>query len=316
MGDSMKLALNKNLFHDIIRASSQYLKIREEFIEKDYWITDTLCQLSNTKFSNNVVFKGGTSLTKAHKLINRFSEDIDLAIIHDSSRTANQVKSLIRNIEKAITVNLTEGEFELNSKGSRFRKTYYRYDSLYPQFSDTLVIEINSFANPFPYKELEISSFIYDFLIYKNESKIIQDYELFPVTLNVLSIKQTMLEKLVSLFRTSFEQDLLNNISRKIRHFYDLYYLFNSIEGKDLIESDDFKLSLDKLWKHDKTLFDEPLGWKDFSYEDSPLFRNFDIIWNKIAKVYKSEISALAFAEIPSGESISKSFHYIFENLS
>ena len=185
----------------------------------------------NTKFSNNAVFKGGTSLTKAHKLINRFSEDIDLAIIHDSSRTANQVKSLIRNIEKAITVNLTEGEFELNSKGSRFRKTYYRYDSLYPQFSDTLVIEINSFANPFPYKELEISSFIYDFLIYKNESKIIQDYELFPVTLNVLSIKQTMLEKLVSLFRTSFEQDLLNNISRKIHHFYDLYYLFNSIEG-------------------------------------------------------------------------------------
>jgi hypothetical protein len=125
-----------------------------------------------------------------------------------------------------------------------------------------------------------------------------------------------MLEKLVSLFRTSFEQDLLNNISRKIRHFYDLYYLFNSIEGKDLIENGDFRSSLDKLWRQDKTLFDKPLGWKDSSYEDSPLFRNFDTIWNKIAKVYKSEISALAFAEIPSEESIYKSFHYVFESLS
>jgi predicted nucleotidyltransferase component of viral defense system len=169
----MKLALNKQLFHDSIRASSQDLKIREEFIEKDYWITNTLFKLSHSNFSTNVVFKGGTSLTKAHKLINRFSEDIDLAIIHDASRTANQVKNLIRNIEKSITVDLQNGESELNSKGSRFRKTYYKYPSFYPNSSSNLIIEINSFANPFPYVQLEITSFIYDFLFQKNEFELI-----------------------------------------------------------------------------------------------------------------------------------------------
>lgn len=311
----MKLALNKQLFHDTIRTSSQDLKIREEFIEKDYWITNTLFKLSHSNFSTNVVFKGGTSLTKAHKLINRFSEDIDLAIIHDASRTANQVKNLIRDIEKSITVDLQNGESELNSKGSRFRKTYYRYPSFYSNSSNNLIIEINSFANPFPYVQLEITSFIYDFLFQKNEFELIHEYNLTPVFLNVLSIEQTILEKLVSLFRTSFEQDLLNNISRKIRHFYDLYCLITSPKGKAFTSSNKFKALLDKLWEHDKTLFDEPTGWQEFSYKDSPLVKDFDKIWSKMAKVYKTEISALAFTEIPSAENVSEVFKNIFHSL-
>jgi hypothetical protein len=49
-------------------------------IEKDWWVTMTLRALFACECSNHIVFKGGTSLSKAWNLIERFSEDIDIAI--------------------------------------------------------------------------------------------------------------------------------------------------------------------------------------------------------------------------------------------
>ena len=69
---------------------SDKLKVLEEIktrtgyelfiIEKDWWIVQTLRFVSQMNIAEHLVFKGGTSLSKAWKLINRFSEDIDLAI--------------------------------------------------------------------------------------------------------------------------------------------------------------------------------------------------------------------------------------------
>ncbi|PLX05408.1 MAG: nucleotidyl transferase AbiEii/AbiGii toxin family protein, partial [Marinilabiliales bacterium] len=49
-------------------------------IEKDWWVVQTLAIIFDLKIGQNLVFKGGTSLSKAWNLIERFSEDIDLAI--------------------------------------------------------------------------------------------------------------------------------------------------------------------------------------------------------------------------------------------
>lgn len=49
-------------------------------VEKDWWVVQTLSLLFETTLKDHLVFKGGTSLSKAWKLIERFSEDIDLAI--------------------------------------------------------------------------------------------------------------------------------------------------------------------------------------------------------------------------------------------
>jgi len=52
-------------------------------IEKDYWVTEVLrgAAAASRNSACSVVFKGGTSLSKAHHLIQRFSEDIDLIAI-------------------------------------------------------------------------------------------------------------------------------------------------------------------------------------------------------------------------------------------
>ena len=49
-------------------------------IEKDWWVTLALKALFSGSYAAHLVFKGGTSLSKCWKLIDRFSEDIDLAI--------------------------------------------------------------------------------------------------------------------------------------------------------------------------------------------------------------------------------------------
>ena len=123
----MKLHEVQDLFKEIVEAASHHFGIREVFIEKDYWVTYVLKNLSLSKYADKVVFKGGTSLSKGHKLINRFSDDVDVAVIITPGTTGNQMKSFIRTVEKEISCDLEEIIVEsITSKGSRFRKAVYK----------------------------------------------------------------------------------------------------------------------------------------------------------------------------------------------
>lgn len=66
---------------DILQEAASRLDVREIIIEKDFWVCWTLKRLfSNPALSPYLTFKGGTSLSKAYGIIERFSEDIDLTI--------------------------------------------------------------------------------------------------------------------------------------------------------------------------------------------------------------------------------------------
>ena len=60
-------------FRDAVLATAQHMKIPDVFVEKDYWVTFVLYRLARHPSSNKIVFKGGTSLSKAYNLIERFS---------------------------------------------------------------------------------------------------------------------------------------------------------------------------------------------------------------------------------------------------
>ena len=81
MANILILHLEQDIFKDAIIATAQHFGIREVYIEKDYWVTWILKNLAQSAFKNETIFKGGTSLSKAFGCIDRFSEDIDLAII-------------------------------------------------------------------------------------------------------------------------------------------------------------------------------------------------------------------------------------------
>ena len=81
----MNLHLDKNNFEGAIVAAAEYFEIPEIFIEKDYWVTYALHQLFHSDLKDLIVFKGGTSLSKCYNLIQRFSEDIDMVIVKNST---------------------------------------------------------------------------------------------------------------------------------------------------------------------------------------------------------------------------------------
>lgn len=306
----MNLHHDTGIFSEAVRASSQHFNIREEFIEKDYWISLVLKRIAQSKHFNAVVFKGGTSLSKGFGLIDRFSEDVDLAVIDTKNKTGNQIKTIIRSLEKESTKELSESVTKgITSKGSRFRKSVYLYPGINPKNSNNkLIVEINSFANPFPHQLQTIKSMIYDFLEESSNLEFIQKYELEPFKLNLLNKEQTLVEKMVSLIRFSFDKSPVDSISSKIRHFYDLHFLLKDEECSTYIHSDEFSKQFNTILEHDKKIFDVPRGWQEKELKESPLIKDFDSIWDKLKNIYKFELSALAYKQIPDEKSIRRSF--------
>ncbi len=68
--------------------------ITAKAIEKDWWVTLILKALFESPYAKFFIFKGGTSLSKGWKLIERFSEDVDIAIISDMLKQAMKSKLL------------------------------------------------------------------------------------------------------------------------------------------------------------------------------------------------------------------------------
>ena len=73
--------MNPNTRAELFAETAARRNVAEAIIEKDFWVCWVLKQLfSNETFENRLLFKGGTSLSKIFHAINRFSEDIDLAV--------------------------------------------------------------------------------------------------------------------------------------------------------------------------------------------------------------------------------------------
>lgn len=64
----------------MVQKVAELMHIDEAAAEKDWWVTAVLFALFKTKVAKYLLFKGGTSLSKGWNIINRFSEDIDLAL--------------------------------------------------------------------------------------------------------------------------------------------------------------------------------------------------------------------------------------------
>lgn len=310
----MNLHEDNILFRQIIENAAKQLNIQLPYIEKDYWITRSLQRMAQNANTEKVVFKGGTSLAKAYRLTNRFSEDIDIAVIDADSFSGNQLKMLIKRLAKDMAEGLEENVVPgITSKGSRFYKAIY----LYPQQTNLafsvvntgqLLIEINTYANPYPYIKQEITSFVATYLAEINRNDLIEKYGLEPFSLNVLDKRRTIIEKLVSLFRFSFSENPQIALSAKIRHFYDLYCLANDSECAAYIQTANFRTDFSELLEHDKLEFDTPAGWKEKELTQSPLVTEFPALWISLRDTYLSELPKLAFVPIPSEKEVSEEF--------
>lgn len=279
-------------FKDAILATAQFMNIPDVFIEKDYWLTFILYRLSNHPNSEKIVFKGGTSLSKAYHLIERFSEDIDLALTKIEGINSSQIKKLINKTAKDLTVTPFKeiDNDKRMSKGSRFRRTAYQYPrlSLAGEFhaaSSDLLLEINSFTDPSPILRKKIQSYIGTFFSEKSHDSL-SLFKLDSFEIQVLGLERTYAEKLLGMIRHSYLGS--QNVREKIRHLYDLARL------EDCTEIQVFKSNLPQFKKvvravkeTDQASSEFSGQWLDAPLHSAPLFTDPDIK-NTMREAYQS----------------------------
>ena len=305
----MTLHEDRTLFGEAIEAAAQHLKLRPVFIEKDYWVTYVLRNLGLSAFANTVIFKGGTSLSKAYQCIDRFSEDIDLAILSPNEYTGNQLKNLLKEVTETISKGLhIIEEHPAEKKMGRMRATVYAYEKVtdnsdFGVVKDYVLIEINCFADPVPFNAVPISSYIARFFAQTQNDQLIEQYGLTPVTINTLSLERTFFEKALSLNRLSYEGKVA--LQEKIRHFYDLHQLFHytSLAGR-LLDPAHFPILLNIL-KNDWDNKAMHGSWQGKRLQDSPLFSQLEAQWKDLSPAYQTGLADLVWTgDLPSPESV------------
>lgn len=318
---------DKKMFNDVLIAAAQPMSeggigINLVMLEKDYWLTRALQLLAESQFVEQAVFKGGTSLSKACGVGYRFSEDIDIAITSDPSRSDNQTKNLIGDIDKVMSMGLEEVGMPDTRKFSKYRKVFYHYPTidnaqrLGAMKSGLIQLEVVSFSNPYPYRKRKVSCLLRNFLLMRGREDLAEQYGLTEFEVNVLDLERTATEKLVSLIRHSLGNDYLGGLRSKMRHFYDLHYLLQNESCKAYLESEAFVADFRHLFAEDQARFDEPEGWQSRTVADSTLLRDFDAVWAYLSPLYESELVGLVFQPtIPDAADVAASFKTVAEML-
>lgn len=223
----MKLHEFQTEFKDLITIVANKMHLPESAIERDYYIVMLLKNLADSEYAEKCVFKGGTSLSKCYPgSIERFSEDIDLTFlgIDESDKVCDKA---IKRIEKIMTVGADTEKIDAERSN--------RSKSMYVWFGDKanrIKLEIGSSVRPDPYSKKTMKTYIQEFLEEVGATDDIQKFELEAVTVNVLNIERTFVDKLMSVKRHA----ICGNIDAKARHIYDVTRLFGLPEIKSFLE--------------------------------------------------------------------------------
>jgi predicted nucleotidyltransferase component of viral defense system len=230
----MILHRDTETFREYIIEATKYMSLTseyEEMIEKDYYVTYFLGEIAKKQL--NLVFKGGTSLSKCHKIINRFSEDIDLSV---EPKTDKVTESQRRQLKKDIIEIIEESGFVLeNPESVRSRRDFNRYvinynSSIEQDFLEpNLIVETSVFVKSFPNETKEVSSLIYDYLKSKNADEQIKMYGLNPFDMTVQALERTFVDKIFAIADYYID----NKSKRLSRHIYDLYKIYPEIRIDD-----------------------------------------------------------------------------------
>lgn len=218
------------LFEQVIVRTSEELNVELPIVEKDYYVTMFLKKIVEKQ--PDIIFKGGTSLSKCYKLIDRFSEDIDLNLMGDKKPGESRRKHLKQNIVSAID----EFGFSLkNPEDIRSRRDFNKYIIDYPLklsvsfLKPDIIVETAVFFRAYPSKLMKADSLVYQYLKKSGYDDLIDQYELEPFDVNVQTADRTMIDKLFALG----DYYLSGTIDEHSRHIYDLHKLYEVVEIND-----------------------------------------------------------------------------------
>ncbi len=316
----MKLHTNKGLFKDAVIATAQKQGIKEIFIEKDYWVTLILKAVFENEIGKETVFKGGTALSKCNSLIKRFSEDIDLVVLRNEKETGNQLKKKLKTISKCVENIVPEIEVKgITNKKGMIRKTAHSYEKQFNgkfgQIRNFIVIESSWLGNYEPYEKGVVSSMIYEMMKELNQQELIEEYEMNPFEVNVLSPRRTICEKIMSLVRFSYSENPINDLNNKIRHIYDIHILLKNNLINKFFNSTDFEIMLQKVGNDDVFSFKNNNEWLKQHPVSALIFDRPKFTWEQLKSTYNGNFKELVYGELPTENEILETLEIISKRL-
>ncbi len=230
-------------------------------VEKDWWVSRTLEIIFQMEIAKHLVFKGGTSLSKAWNLINRFSEDIDLAIDKDFFGFTGELGKNQRDKLRKTAGLYTTGTFFKELQAAFIKRGFVDLDFKIIEAKDSdqdpRVLEIyypnviNSSSDyVLPRVQIEVScrSLREPFSVKKFGALVDEVYAdkdfvepLFEVP--TVNPERTFLEKVFLLHEEFHRPEEKMRVDRLSRHLYDIFHLTNAgiaekaINDKELYET-------------------------------------------------------------------------------
>ena len=244
---------NHPQFGDLIRIVAEENGIDPALIEKDYWIMHCLHGLQ--QFGYTFQLKGGTSLSKGHRIISRFSEDIDILIEppadrdvktgknHNSpaqSKTRKDFYDWLAERIKIDGISSVERDTAFddvpNYRGAGIRLNYDSVTEVLGGLRAGVLLEVG-FDTVAPNEPKDISSWMYDYAagradIIDNRAKAVPCY----------GQGYTFVEKLQTVstkFRS--QQADSSDPAEFMRHYYDVYELLQQPEVQKFIGTAPYK---------------------------------------------------------------------------
>ncbi len=273
------LKISQEEQEELIRETANRLSLHPTPVEKDFWVCLLLRELfALPETGSHLLFKGGTSLSKAYHAISRFSEDIDVSIDRSvlgfsesddwrtwtKSQRDNRLKKLYKstgkwiretlapvlkkNLERLIPSKGWNLEFQ-NETHERLHIFFHYPSSLKSQYQlnyakPYVLIEFSARADHEPTEHKQIQSYIAE-----NFPEIIPNAE---ISVKVLAAVRTFWEKVTILHAESSRPKGDSYPPRLARHAYDIWQLMQSGIGEEAMENPDL---LKRVCDHKSVFF-------------------------------------------------------------
>ncbi len=222
----------KDQWREIIETVAAEERRTTQMVEKDTIQSMIILDLSKSEIP--FVFKGGTSLSKAYGLIDRFSEDIDLSMNRKPTESEKKkTKNIVTEIGERMGFKLANPN-DIQSRHS-YNKYVFEYESLFSDIPLEMIIETSFYQAVYPVGVHTVHSFIGRFC---KERDIVLPipFDAANVEMRVQSLERTFIDKIFAIcdYRIQDMQD------RDSRHLYDIAKLLPKIkitpELDDLID--------------------------------------------------------------------------------
>lgn len=200
-----------------------------QMVEKDTIQSMFLLGLSKSELP--FVFKGGTSLSKAYALIDRFSEDIDLSMNRKPTESEKKkTKSIVIGIAEELGLTLANPE-DVQSRHS-YNKYVFEYESLFSEIPLEMIIETSFYQGVYPVENHNVYSLVGRFCEKQRISLPVR-FDASVVNMQVQSLERTFIDKVFAIcdYRLQDMQD------RDSRHLYDIAKLLPKVKINDEVDA-------------------------------------------------------------------------------